>query len=553
MSLRTRLLMMSLIPVGIMMLMILGITYQTAQLQTDSKTNVQVLLDVTELKGQYVSIQQSLSNFSYNPTDANKNDAVAQLKNVKVIMDKLGKELATTSQKSRYNIMESKYKELESESNTALAQNDYIQANRQSLRTAGILNDVYLMQQDVNDWYNAKLVQSKNKIGFIIEFSIIGCLLLLVLSTIGAWFVTKRTLIPIKALVDQANAIANGDLTVSINDLEVNEKSKNEIQFLQVAFLKMVQHLRTTIMSVEEVSTQVQAFTTQINLEMSQVFEGNKQVAVSTDEMAKGSQHVSEEIADVVTFVDQLKTKFEHDLLTSQESSHHSEDTLHSVSSGRLYVNKQRELVELSGATTKSVEKAVREFVNYTNEIELAAQSVQEISAQTNLLALNAAIEAARAGEQGKGFAVVANEVRKLAEQTKQATEQIVNTVNQIKSGITNIEQSTVEALKQTIEQEQAMNLTDETFREIETKANSISAHLNELVSGLKNSNEMSSKVHSSIENVSAVTQEMAASTEEITATITDQLGSFDQIKEKINQLHLMTETLKEQISNFQL
>ena len=158
-----------------------------------------------------------------------------------------------------------------------------------------------------------------------------------------------------------------------------------------------------------------------------------------------------------------------------------------------------------------------------------------------------------RAGEAGKGFAVVAEEVRKLAEDSSQATELIGKMVHNIKDGIGSIIDLTNKGNHLSQEQLSSMNETEAAFENISDKISLVYNQLNSLVDGMNQSNEMTAKVISAVENISAVTEETAAGTEEISASTEEQLNFFNQMNAKIGQLHQMTEEMNEELNKFKL
>lgn len=186
----------------------------------------------------------------------------------------------------------------------------------------------------------------------------------------------------------------------------------------------------------------------------------------------------------------------------------------------------------------KTVSSTVNSLVSKLESVNTITDSISQIASQTNLLSLNAAIEAARAGEAGKGFSVVAGEVRKLAENSKQAVESITNILDDIKSDIINASKAMETGGIAVDIQQKTLQSTKGSFTNIKS---SISESVKEIDSCIENLTSASSEkdnVLSIMDNVSTISQEHSALSEEIAANMALQNSSLEELDSNISTLN---------------
>ena len=244
------------------------------------------------------------------------------------------------------------------------------------------------------------------------------------------------------------------------------------------------------------------------------------EIELLADQQAGNMNDISREIGDISSAVEEIAA-------SAENINDRSDRTASLTTEGERMAHSLSEQIETTRSNAERVAEAIDELSTEIDDIDEFARSIDEIAEQTNMLALNASIEAARVDDGGEGFAVVANEVKTLAEDSKEKAGEINALVDSIKEAVQDVTTDMEDVCGQTEESAEDARMALETFEEINTLTGELASSIDEIAMGTSQQSESTEAVAMMIDEatnkagmISSEISAIAAANEEVLETI---------------------------------
>lgn len=369
-----------------------------------------------------------------------------------------------------------------------------------------------------------------------------------ILAMLVALVVSRSISNPLEKLVGLMNKAKEGDLAIQIVD-----NSKDEIGEVISAFNDMVKKINTLIGEVKLLAENV-SNNTQIITEVSEhSCASSEEIAATMGEITSGASDQAVSVAEGMNYMNKLAQEINMVNGKTQKVSTVLEKTKQMKKDAIISVETLNSKAQKTNEESAKIVGDVNDLNSNIKDIKAIVKLIVDIAEQTNLLSLNAAIEAARAGESGKGFAVVAEEVRKLADQSKESSIKINKIINDIQHKAEVVVKEATNSSVIMEEQMSAVEQTDTAFKTIFEGMDQIEDQLKEMVTSINEIVSSKDKTKVAMENISSVSEETVATTEQVSEATQEQITGSQKVAEFAQELNEVVQKLNDAISQFKV
>jgi len=410
---------------------------------------------------------------------------------------------------------------------------------------------VYSMYFPYWDWivsaviYDKELARGSN---IIMTYNLIGIVIVLAAALLLSLKITGRIIDPIKTISQKLSEVSEGDLTVD----KIHIKTEDEMKLLGDSVNSLVDSLNRIVKMIVTSGERLNKYAAKLKESYGYVSKSTSEVAGAISQMAMQTDEQSRETAEGVDKVILLGENIKETAEASNKIGSVVEKNIKLKELGLKSVRELKDAALENNENTAVIERLVSKMKEYSVDIGKISDIISNIAKQTNLLALNASIEASRAGENGLGFAVVAEEIRKLANETSHAVNDIHEKIGQVQeqtAAVVNFiskNRSGVDRINRSVEKtEEIIGLISDGLQALIEEIKVIVDH-NRIINQKKDEIlEMLGHISERAQENSANIQEISAAAEEQSATIIDISESISQLYEMVNDLNNLVKEFK--------
>ena len=413
----------------------------------------------------------------------------------------------------------------------------------------GILNVAMSMTEYQEEQLALIKEETANSIFISRITSVVMLIASLIISVFLVLYVRRTITAPLRTIMDAAHVIAEGNLSQP----DVVAKSRDEIGQLAIVFNDMKTSLRGLIKNVQTNSEQLSAAAEELSASTEEISATTEDVTRQVANTAEAAQGASRAAGESAVAMEETAQGVQRIAEASQMLHSSSLDASETATQGKEIIEHAKKQMDVINTSTATVNELVQKLARQTEEIENITKVITDITDQTNLLALNASIEAARAGEHGKGFAVVANEVKKLAEESKESANSIAALTVEIKTDTENVEKAVGNSLTSVKDGVEIISQAGDSFHAIVGAVNTMTSQIQEVSATSEQISASAEEVSASVNEISNGAEMASSSIDTIAAAMEEQAATMQEVNSVAISLNDSAQDLQTEIQRFKV